>query len=426
MKSLRTLQKLFWIILLLSCLAFLPGSSPAAPVGTYDQARFYARGDEFDYVRWGWQATLSKFEQGALGINRYLSEAQQKQVVLDYIELVRQSILTESQIEQIYSDPNVQNPQQQSQPLRDQLSYLDDQLSKTAPLAESILQQQISAVLADLDLTTLGQPIPPVLFQVTPLPKALIISPRDVIRQDAFVSLQADLALEEIVRLEDQISREMNVSTLVEDVGGIGMYPTMVIRTTNLSFLIEVIAHEWIHNYLTLRPLGWNYDTSPELRVMNETTANLAGKEIQQAVFERFYSELLPKPTASSANSQVNPPAATQPQEPVFDFRAEMHETRLKADELLAAGKITQAEQYMEDRREFFLQNGYGIRKLNQAYFAFHGAYADTPGGAAGRDPYGPAVVELRQKSPTLAAFLKRISRMTSFDQLQQALQSGD
>jgi hypothetical protein len=68
------------------------------------------------------------------------------------------------------------------------------------------------------------------------------------------------------------------------------------------------------------------------------------------------------------------------------------------------------------------VQHGYLIRKLNQAYFAFYGAYADTPGGAAGEDPVGPAVRALRQQSASLADFLNRISWMTSFDQLQAAV----
>ena len=71
-----------------------------------------------------------------------------------------------------------------------------------------------------------------------------------------------------------------------------------------------------------------------------------------------------------------------------------MHKTRVNVDEMLADGKIDQAEDYMEARRQFFWENGYHIRKLNQAYFAFHGAYADTPGGTAGasEDPVGEAV----------------------------------
>ena len=100
-----------------------------------------------------------------------------------------------------------------------------------------------------------------------------------------------------------------------------------------------------------------------------------------------------------------------------------MNTTRVHADELLAQGKIEEAETYMEQRRLIFWENGYLIRKLNQAYFAFHGAYADVPGGAAGEDPVGPAVRALRAQSASLADFVNTIGRMTSFEQLQEAIQ---
>jgi hypothetical protein len=76
----------------------------------------------------------------------------------------------------------------------------------------------------------------------------------------------------------------------------------------------------------------------------------------------------------------------------------------------------------MEQRRQIFVKNGYAIRKLNQAYFAFYGAYADVPGGAAGEDPVGPAVRALRSRSKSLADFINRIAWMTSFDQLRKAV----
>jgi hypothetical protein len=103
-----------------------------------------------------------------------------------------------------------------------------------------------------------------------------------------------------------------------------------------------------------------------------------------------------------------------------------MRKTRETVDQLLAEGKIEEAENYMEDRRIFFWENGYRIRKLNQAYFAFYGAYADQPGGAAGEDPVGAGVRALRAQSPTLADFLWRISWMTSFEELQEALEGAD
>jgi len=99
-----------------------------------------------------------------------------------------------------------------------------------------------------------------------------------------------------------------------------------------------------------------------------------------------------------------------------------MHITRITVDALLAEGKIEEAESYMETRREFFWEHGYAIRKLNQAYFAFYGAYADVPGGAAGEDPVGPAVRTLRAQSASLTAFIKEISQMSTFDELQAAV----
>jgi hypothetical protein len=207
-------------------------------------------------------------------------------------------------------------------------------------------------------------------------------------------------------------------------IGGIGVYPTMVMRTTNLQWLLSTISHEWIHNYLTLRPLGILYGETPELRTMNETTASIAGDEIGLLVFKRFYPELetASHPTRDlipASLSRISPEAFLRD---TFDFRAQMHETRINVDAMLAEGKIDEAESYMEQRRLIFLQNGYLLRKINQAYFAFYGAYADAPGGAAGEDPVGPAVRALREQSDSLADFVNTIAWMTSFEQLQEAV----
>ena len=155
---------------------------------------------------------------------------------------------------------------------------------------------------------------------------------------------------------------------------------------------------------------------------MNETTASLVGRELGQALIRRFYPERVPPPPPE------NPPPPSPEEPPKFNFRAEMHKTRVATDQLLAQGKIDEAEQYMESRRQFFWANGYLIRKLNQAYFAFYGAYNDVSEGGsatgeAGNDPVGPAVAALRKKSGSLADFLNRISWMTSFEQLKRAVQ---
>lgn len=405
-RILRTVFYLALSILLLSGSSIPPGDQ-------LEQIRTFTRTIEFDYGSWTLNALWVKLGQAALNTPRYLETSTQPKIVMDYLALLRTSQEVEGQINTIFADPNTQDPITDSAHLRVQLDQLKQQLNSLQPLAETILQNQISATVASLDLGFGGQPLPPVLYHTTPPPYALIVSPRSLIRQEADISISPELSIEEITALEENVDRSLNVSSLVVGIGGIGLYPTMVMESTDINWLVEVVAHEWVHNYLTLRPLGINYLTTPELRTINETTASIAGKEIGRAVIQRYYPEYLPPPPAL--------PAPTPPQEPPdFDFRAEMHTTRLTVDDLLAAGKIAEAETFMEERRQFIWENGYHIRKINQAYFAFHGAYADEPGGAAGADPVGEAVRRFRSQSSTLAAFLWHISWTSSFEQLQQ------
>ena len=239
-----------------------------------------------------------------------------------------------------------------------------------------------------------------------------------------FRSVDTDLTVDEQAALEARVDQGLEVSSLVVPIGGVGVYPTMVQQTTNLSWMINTIAHEWIHNYLTLRPLGIYYLDTPEMRTMNETTASIAGDEIGSLVMERYYPELVVEVTDPSRliSDGSDHPEPGDFLRPVFDFRAEMHETRVTVDTLLEQGKIEKAEAYMESRRLIFLKNGFLLRKINQAYFAFYGAYADVPGGAAGADPVGPAVRSLRAQSGSLAEFIHTISWMTSYEQLEQAV----
>ena len=418
MKITKILFNLFAVCLSLILLV----ASNMPPAQKDEQVRTYTRSIEFDYVNWTLNALYVKAAQTALDEPLYMNEQQQHQAVEQYLALVDQINNVQGHITQIYSDPNVVNPLTASYLLRQQLEKLQDLQQKLGPLAESIIQGQVSTMISSKGLALGGQPIPPVLYHITPLPLALIISPRNAIRQDANVSLLPDLSIDQQVELENQIQKALNVSALVVPVGGVGVYPTMVESTIDLPWLLQTVAHEWTHNFLTLRPLGLSYDNSPELRTMNETTADISGTEIGTALLDRYYPDLVPPP-APAANTQTEPsqpPAGPPP----FDFNAEMHITRVKTDQLLSEGKISEAESYMEARRRFLLDHGYLIRKLNQAYFAFYGAYAENPGGAAGNDPVGPAVQSLRHESRSLSDFLNRISWMTSFNDLQKAVRS--
>jgi len=418
----RILHTLETAILLLVFSVLLGYSNPPV-TDEIENIRFYTRQIEFDYVSWTFDAAFLKFKSASISLPHTLDRETQKEIVMQYLRVTQQAIEQEQLLEQLYADAAITDKETASASLRGNITNLHARQAELAPLAEAVLQSQVSQILAEIGLTAGGQTIPNVLYHATPLPMALIVSPRDHIEQTANVSLETNFTVDEQSALESRVDKGENVSSLIVPIGGVGVYPTMVMRTTNLPWLMEVIAHEWTHNYLTFRPLGILYDQTPELRTMNETTASIAGKEIGTLTLQRFYPELV---NVSNPNLQLisfpqsHPNPGDLPRPP-FDFRAEMHETRVTVDALLAEGKIEEAEAYMEERRLLFLQNGYLLRKINQAYFAFHGAYADVPGGAAGEDPVGPAVRALREKSATLADFINRISWMTSFEQLQQA-----
>ncbi len=408
-------------------LIFLLGKSVLPPGDSLEQVRAFTRTLEFDYIAWSVDAAFLKFEQFALGTNTYLPDPNNAQHVLAYIDLIRNIQQKEGELATLFADPNVTDPETASADLRADLAALYEQRSQLGPLAETILQNQVGIILDELNLTVGGQTFPPTLYHSTAIPHALIISPRDIIRQDQNISISPDITLDEQVVLEAKVTDALGVSSLVVPIGGVGTYPTMIAQTSNLTWLSEVIAHEWIHNYFTLRPLGVSYLKSPELRTMNETAASLAGKEIGNAVIARFYPELLAAQTPVIPTVFTRPGVFAKPRaQDTFDFNAEMRETRVNADALLAAGKIEDAEQYMELRRLFLWDNGYRIRKLNQAYFAFYGAYADSPGGAAGTDPVGEAVRTLRAQSATLTEFLQTIAWMSSFEALQEAVGGGE
>jgi hypothetical protein len=413
------------IISVLVVLVLVVGSDTPRLTGNADRVRVHTREIEFDYPNWVWDATWVKFEQAMVHSPYTFNRATSKQIVFEYLRTTDNLAQTKQRIEQIYGDPNVADKESATLLLRSQQDALTERQSSLAPFTESILQSQLSNALAHLGLTTIGQPLPPVLYHSSPTPLALIVSSRSRIEQTANISVLPTLTIDERIALEEKIASSLDVSTLVVPVGGVGVYPTMVQETTNLTWMLSTIAHEWTHNYLTVRPLGLNYSTTPELRTMNETTANIAGDEVGLLVLQMYYPELAASTTGSNL-IQFNGPGLSSnlfDDPPPFDFRAEMRETRVTADELLAEGKIEEAETYMEARRQIFWENGYLLRKLNQAYFAFHGAYADVPGGAAGEDPVGPAVRTLREQSSSLKDFMNTIARMTSFEQLQKAIQ---
>lgn len=281
---------------------------------------------------------------------------------------------------------------------------------------EEILEGRLTAVLDDGGLTRrAGWDVvwPPVNVEFEGTPSVLVRSPRTEIRREGDRLLQGDLPVDDRVRLEAAAERDGETSALVVDIGAIAMYPAIVPPRADYRSTLRTIAHEWVHHYLYFSPLGRNFYDSDRLVTLNETVANVAGDELGDILWARYP---LDEPPALVSRT---PMRAGSRQEPSFDFRAEMHALRLEVDGLLAEGLVEEAEALMAERREVFAAQGYYIRRINQAYFAFHGSYADTP---ASSDPIGPKMLELRERSVSVEAFLEAARELDSVEELNAAI----
>lgn len=400
---------------------------------------------QFDYISWEVGALWNKISQTLWGVHPYMDEAARSQFVHDYMRDLTEARRLEAEVNAIYTDPAINDPQAASVDVRQLRDALRADLRQRQSLVESILEGQVAAVLVDEGFGVMGQLLPPIAMHFTQVPNLLIVSPRDEIRFD--VSLNLDpLPVDEIAALEERIDAAFDVSSLIVPLGGIALFPAMILETTSIPWALETFAHEWVHHYFFFFPLGLNYFTggdafAGEARIINETVADVFGREIGARVLARYYPELA-QPTSApmDALAMINQHLQTQPA--AFDFGAAMHETRTTVDKgmaevstlndksavMEAAGRsarvayfsayagrlLDDIEAYMEQRRQFFYDNGYRIRKLNQAYFAFYGGYQGGIPGIGGQDPIGPAVEAIRAMSPDVRQFIVTMRGITT------------
>lgn len=297
-----------------------------------------------------------------------------------------------------------------------EVDAISAQRARLTSEVEETIESSISAVLTEEELALFDWFIfPPVDIRLGEPPKLLITSPRDSIQRTHDVLLDSGINLEVREEIEDSLLEESNLSALVEDIGGIATYPASIPATQPMHWTIQTAAHEWLHHYFFFKPLGQNMFNNGEMLSLNETIATLAGREIGDRAYELMGGEVAP---ASTLRRDVEGNASGYGSDR-FNFHDEMRETRLRVDELLAEGKVEEAEKYMEQRRRLFVENGYAIRKLNQAYFAFYGTYADT---AASSSPIGGQVDRFRQLMPDLGTFIRTVSDISSYQQFLNIL----
>lgn len=255
-------------------------------------------------------------------------------------------------------------------------------------------------------LSANGFPLfPPVYFTEQKPPYLLVISPRNRIEYTYRTLLTPSLNNDDMETLENDIFK-LGFSGLVVELSGFGgTYPPVISDGLQDRQKAEIIIEEWFHQYLAFRPLGFLYlldsiglRKDPEIVTINETLAGIFSSEIVSGIF----------PANIENNKQGSLRTGNKSS---FDFDLEMRETRRTLELYLEKGEIGTAEEYLAMRRKYFIANGYYIRKLNQAYFAFHGIYGQDP---ASVSPLFQELTELRKKYDILKVYIDDLSTITA------------
>jgi hypothetical protein len=404
-------------LLLLTVTAFGVGGSRVAP----EQFRQWGMAAivqpwRFNLVTWEVDALWQKLRAAVLQPAQGLATPEATALVQEYLTRAQTMQQIEAEINQLLSGRE-ESAQTVIAAKQAELVSLRQRQAAQQPAVEQIIEAQIAYELIAEGLAVGGRAWPPVQFAFVEPPRKLVVSPRDRITTVYSAMLDAAMSLPEIEAAEAAYQTQFNRSAYITNIGGLGAFPTMVVDRASLEWILSTVAHEWTHNYLTLFPLGINYMTNADFITMNETVAEIVGNEVGARALRSFYPELAPPPATAVETTGSERLPSSEP--PAFDFRAEMRETRLRVDELLADGKVAAAERYMDARRRFFVANGYPLRVLNQAYFAFHGSYGTS---AASTSPIGPKMEALRAASPSLESFLTTVRTFTSPADLDAAL----
>ena len=358
---------------------------------------------ELGHLAHKWTHSLSLLLPG----QHDLTETERAEMVREFFDLGLAQRRLESQLRRAETggrgtrgSGNIAPPVTGVSYLRDAIANNEARMAELLPHVEHTVEKTLSRIAREqgLERSLLGL-FPPVDTAFGSPPTVLVLSPRDrIYRQDAFL---LEPGLDDAIKdeLERMALDTENLSAVVVPTGGLSVYPSVVMDTAGLRFGLEVAAHEWVHHWLFFHPLGRNFRRSPEMLTLNETAATIAGEELGDLAY-----------TALTGEEVVRPWVRGNPAE--FDFAAEMRKTRVRAEELLAQGDVEGAEAYMEERRRMFVGRGYNIRKLNQAYFAFHGSYAT---GAGSVSPIGVQLRELRRRSGSVGEFLRTMAQFGSY-----------
>ncbi len=381
-----------------------------APPDSFDsRLRDIVGTSAFSIAGWEFQALLHETGQVASSIAG--DAVGEITTVVDYFAAGRRLATLDDELARL-------SPDDQSKLLREEIEQLERRRIVLQPAVERIIEKQVRDTLRREGIYHPAQAVanwtvgfPPVNVRLSEPLHLLIVSPRDRIESLREIILDPNLTVATMEEIE-AAADDLGVSSLVIELGGLGVtYPAFVTNTAGLRFTLEAVAEEWLHQYLAFTPLGFRYvlDVAGirrdyEIATINEAVVGIVSEEIAALVYGRYYGGDTPR---------------DEPAEGEFDFDGEMRQIRLAVDAYLGKGEIDEAEAYMARQRDYLAANGYHIRKLNQAYFAFHGTYADDPTSVS---PIGRELGILRTRSRSLTDFLTTAATIESRDGLRRLL----
>ena len=292
---------------------------------TLSPAQMASSAHSFDLVGWHLANSMSKWTHRAFRAipGLALSDADRLTLVDMYFEL--------GDIENELKDL-MDAVASRGSPTGSEMSRLQSSLERAHNLrhrirndVEEALESEISSVVRAEGMGLAGEIVfPPVDIRLMETPKALITSRRDRIERRGAVLLDPHVSVAEREAVE-ALLESVNLSALVVDIGGVATFPASVYNGADLRGTLFIMAHEWLHHYLAPRPLGWNMFDSPDMQVLNETVADLAGRELGDMAYERI--EARTPATVPAGLGATADPLNSEPTRG-FDFRREMQKTR--------------------------------------------------------------------------------------------------
>jgi len=394
-----------WLLpLAVAALALVIGGC-AQPVSFDAQLREIVADSRFDAAGWEFRALGHEAGQLAAGLISN-GAADEIATVLDYFAAGRQLAKLEDELPEADDD--------EAAMLADEIERLEERRTAIQATVERAIEGQVRDTLRRQGIYHPAQRaidwrvgFPPVNVRLDEPLHLFVISPRERIESVREIILDAGLTTAAMETME-AAADGLGVSSLVVELGGLGAtLPAFVTNTAGLRFTLEAVAEEWLHQYLAFTPLGFRYllditglRRDYEIATINETVVGIVSEEIAELTYRRYYGgETAPAEDGAG-----------------FDFNAEMRRIRLAVDGLLADGEPDEAETYMAAQGDYLAANGYYIRKLNQAYFAFHGTYADEPTSVS---PIGQELRTLRARRQSLADFLAAAATIDSHEGLR-------